>query len=213
MTTLTLTDFPPELQAQTTNHVLTSGQILMQQGEAAKQLFWLQSGRMRLVSFIEDQIVTHYFVEAGEFFAETALHFDQYGCTAIAEVPSQAIAIPAESFATTLQQCPILSQRYLATLTQRFHSVKTLLELRTIRSARDRLKRYLFQHLPPGQSTIILEKPLKAIASELALTPESFSRLLARLQTEGVITRKQRSISLTGEWLDDVSDYYKLDPG
>jgi len=36
--------------------------------------------------------------------------------------------------------------------------------------------------------------------------------LLARLQTEGVITRKQRSISLSGEWLEDMSEYYKLNP-
>ncbi len=213
MTTLALSDLPAELQQQSTRYLLTTGQIVVQQCEPAEYLFWVVSGRIRLVSFVEEQMITHYFVEANELFNEGVLYFDRYGCTAIAEVPSEVIAIPKDLFITALKHNSNLSDRYLESLTHRFYSVKSLLELRSIRSARDRLVHYLMNRLSSGQTTVVLDKPLKAIASELALTPESLSRLLSRLQAEGIITRKQRSISFSHEWLEDMSEWYKLDLG
>lgn len=203
---LTLTDLPPELHQATVQRRLTTGQILIQQGEPSDFIFWVKTGQMRLVSFTEEQMVTHYFVDAGEFFSESSLYFDSYGCTAMAEMPTEIIAIPKEVFSTVLDQSPPLSAKYLATLTHRFQSVKTLLGLRGIRSARERLLHYLMQRRSPGEDTIILEKPLKAIASELALTPESLSRLLTRLSNEGVIERKRRTITISQEWLADMSE-------
>ena len=206
MKLLTPSDLPADLQPYTTRQTLAAGQILVQQNESADQLVFVESGRLRLVSFIEQQMITHYFVEAGELAGESALYFDKYSCTVIAEIPSTVIIIPKDRFADSLQQSPILSERYLASLTHRFQSVKTLLELRSISSARNRLVQYLMQRLTPGQATVTLDKPLRAIASELALTPESLSRLLSRLQTEGIITRKQRSITFSQEWLEDISE-------
>lgn len=206
MPTLTLTDLPPDLQRRTQRHLLANGQILSQQGEQAQSLFFVASGQLRLVSFVKQQMITHYFVEAGDWFGESALHFDTYGCTAIAERPSEVIAVPATAFAEALQQSPELSEHYLASLTQRFHSVKTLLELRSIHSARDRLLHYLMQRRPPGNTSVTLNKPLKAIASEMALTPEGLSRLLARLQADGIISRKKRSITFSQEWLEDIAE-------
>lgn len=198
-------DLPPELQRSTTRHHLSPGQILLQQGEPAADLYWVVVGQLRLVSFFKQQMITHYWVEAGELLGESALEFETYGCTAIAEVSSEVIALPKEKFAAALTLSPMFSGRYLTYLTRRFQSVKTLLELRTIHSAKDRLLYYLVQRRSADQQTVMLEKPLKVIASELALAPESLSRLLARLEVEGIITRKKRSISLSKEWLESVA--------
>ncbi|MEB3358026.1 MAG: Crp/Fnr family transcriptional regulator [Synechococcales bacterium] len=205
MQLLSPNDLPSDLRQRVSHQVLNAGQILVQQGEAAHHLYWVASGQLRLVSFVNQQMITHYFVEAGELFGESTLHFPTYGCTAIAEVPSEVIAIPKQAFINALRQSPALSERYLESLTRRFHAVKSLLELRSIRSARDRLLQYLLQRLPSGETTVILEKPLRAIASELALTPEALSRLLSRLQAEGIISRKKRSISFSQDWLEDVA--------
>ncbi|MGF1498248.1 MAG: Crp/Fnr family transcriptional regulator [Elainellaceae cyanobacterium] len=205
MQLLSLSDLPSDLQRHVIHQRLSTGQILVQQGETAHHLYWVMSGQIRLVSFVNQQMITHYFVEAGELYGESALHFTAYGCTAIAEVPSEVIAIPKQAFIDALRQSPTLSERYLESLTYRFQSVKNLLELRSLRSARDRLLQYLLQRLPSGKTTVILEKPLRAIASELALTPEALSRLLSRLQAEGIISRKKRSISFSQDWLEDVA--------
>lgn len=202
---ITLQDFPKTLQKCLTRRMLPIGEILLQQGDAAKYLYWVVSGRMRLVSFVNDQMVTHYFVEAGELLGETALSIPTYGCTAIAEASSELMAIPAESFAAALKESAAFSERYLIILTHRFYRVKSLLELRSIHSARDRLLHYLVNRLMPDQNTLTLDKPLRAIASELAITPEALSRMLSRLQVEGILTRKKRHITFSQEWLaEDV---------
>lgn len=201
-----LSDFPLDLQQQMFRQDLVSGEILLQQGEDAKSLYWLVSGQMRLVSFINDRMVTHYFVEAGELLAESALSIPAYGCTAIAEIPSELMVIPVDAFAKALKDSPMLSERYLTHLTHRFYSVKALLELRSIHSARDRILHYLVNQLMPDQHTLTLDKPLRAIASELAITPEALSRILSRLQFEGIMTRKRRHITFSQTWLEDMAD-------
>lgn len=203
---ITRADFPSDLQEKMLQQDLTSGEILYQQGEDAKSLYWLVSGQMRLVSFVNDQMVTHYFVEAGELLAESALSIPTYGCTAIAESPSKLMALPVDAFAQALKDCPGLSKRYLSHLTHRFYNVKALLELRSIHSARDRILHYLVNRLMPDQTALTLDKPLRAIASELAITPEALSRILSRLQFEGIMTRKRRHITFSQTWLEDMAD-------
>ena len=206
MKLLTPTDLPPDLRGRTVRRSLAPSQILFQQGETSEYLYWVVSGRLRLVSFVDERTITHYFVEAGELIGENVLYADTYSCTVMAETAAEVIAIPKQQFVTALQESPTLSDLYLKNLTQRFQSVKSLLELRSISSARERLLHYLMQRRSPDQNTVILDKPLRAIASELALTPEALSRLLSRLQAEGVITRKKRSISLSQEWLEDIDE-------
>lgn len=207
MKSLTLDDLPNSLREKLTRRTMAKKEILLQQGEAAQYLYWVATGSMRLVSFVNQQMVTHYFVEQQDWLGESALYVPTYGCTAMAEVPSEVVAIAADDFAAALKASPELLERYLAHLTHRFSGVKSLLELRSINSSRDRLLRYLVPRLSPGQYTVTLEKPLRAVASELALSPEALSRLLARLEAEGAIARRRRMITFSPEWLEDVTEY------
>ena len=207
MAPLKLDDLPADLRQSSSAKFLSKGEILLQQGDMARFIYLVQSGQMRLVSFVNQQMVTHYFVKVGELLGESALYISHYACTAIAETASEVITIPADDFAAALKIYPELSERYLAHLTQRFYAVKSLLELRSIYSSRDRVLRYLRPRLAPDQVTITLDKPLQAIASELGLTPEALSRTLARLEAEGVLTRQRRAITFSPEWLEEVADY------
>lgn len=206
MSPLTLTDLPADVQQRARRHPLTSGQILVQQGDPAQCLFFVLAGQVRLVSFFKQQMITLYFVEAENWFGEGTLHCDTYGCTAIAETPAEVIAIPKTEFAQALQQSAELSQRYLASFTQQFRSVKTFLELRSIRSGRYRLLHYLMQRRLPETNTVPLDKPLKAVASELAMTPEGLSRLLSRLEAEGIMSRKKQSITVFQDWSEEIAE-------
>jgi len=207
MLPIAFTDLPVEMRQNLSPRFLSKGEILLQQGDSAQFIYLVTSGQLRLVSFVNQQMVTHYFVNAGELLGESALYIPNYACTAIAEPPSEVFAIPVAAFSVALKENPTLSERYLAHLTQRFYAVKSLLELRSIHSSRDRLLRYLMPQLTAGQDTVTLDKPLRAIASELGLTPEALSRLLSRLETEGLISRKRRSITFSQEWLEEFADY------
>ncbi|MGD1944340.1 MAG: Crp/Fnr family transcriptional regulator [Leptolyngbyaceae cyanobacterium] len=207
MISLTLDDLPSSLRATLARQTLNAGEILLQHGDAARYLYWVTTGRVRLVSFVNQQMVTHYFVDAEDFLGESALYVPQYICTVIAETASEVIPIPVDDFAAALKAQPALSERYMAHLTKRFYAVKSLLELRSINSARDRLLKYLIPRLGPNQYTVTLDKPLRAVASELALTPEALSRLLSRLESEGAISRQRRAITFYPEWLEDIAEY------
>lgn len=199
---LAIEELPLDLKSVATYRELAKNQILFQQGEVAEAIFWVESGRVKLVQFTEQQMITYYSASTGESFAEGALYFDTYACTAIAEQPSRVMAIPKQAFLDALHQSPALSEKYLAHLTHRFSAVKQLLELRSMRSARDRLLRYLTYRLQPGESTVPLVGSLKALATDLGISPEVLYRTLARLEAENILSRKKGSITFSDEWLD-----------
>jgi CRP/FNR family transcriptional regulator, dissimilatory nitrate respiration regulator len=196
MNVLTLQQLPPELQQSLTTLALTPGQLLIQQGEPAEAIYFLESGRVRLVSFAEEQIITHSFIHAGESFVETALFSDTYACTAIAEVASRVSVISKQRFLDALHSSATLTEVYIRQLTQRFLNLKILLELRSIRSARERILRYLSLNVQPDGVTVNLQRSLKDWASELGLAADVVSRVLRQLHDEGTITRRKRQITL-----------------
>ena len=81
-------------------------------------------------------------------------------------------------------------------LARRSQSLKNLLELRSIRSASDRILQYLFFIAAPEQSEISFDRSYKDIATELGLSAEAFYRSLADLERSGVISRRGREIKL-----------------
>lgn len=196
MSIFTLSDLSPGLQERVTYQNLAAGQILYQQGDFAESLFFVKSGRLQLVTFSEQQIINHLFVQAGESFAENSLFSDTYACTAITVTASRIAKVPKALFLKEMHNRVDLYEMVSTQLAQRYQEVKTRLELRSIRSAQERVLHYLRLQLSPEQSTVTLALPLKDIAAELGLTPEAFSRTLSQLQSEGVISRQGRRIAI-----------------
>ena len=192
---------PAEIRSRATYQDVAAKQIIFQQGEMADSIYFLLDGQIRLATFTEERIINHYFVSAGESFAEIGLFADTYFCTAIADLPSSLAIVNKEAFRQAIAELPDLAYVYMNQLTARFQTVKTLLELRSIRSARERILQYLIRQVKPNNRTVVLQRSLKNLAIELGLSAEALSRNLSRLQTEGVISRKQRSITLNEDWL------------
>lgn len=201
MNYLTFAQLPAELQDRATYQDLAAKQILFQQGESANSIYFLLEGQIRLASFTEERIINHYFVLAGESFAETSLFADTYFCTAIANKSSRVVAIDKELVRQVLKEDSNFATAYMSQLTYRYENIKTLLELRSIRSARERFLQYLFRQPKSDDRTVILQRPLKDLAVELGLSAEALSRTMTLLQSEGVITRKLRTITLNEDWL------------
>jgi CRP/FNR family transcriptional regulator, dissimilatory nitrate respiration regulator len=196
----TIEMLPTTIQSEVIWQDVPVGQIIFQDGSVADLLFFLVTGQVRLLHYTDaGQSVMHYRVETGEFFAEVVLFQDIYTCSAIADQPSRVAAIPKVAFATELSQNPELAMTLMALMSRRLHFTKIMLELRSIRSARERLLRYLQIMIPlmgSGESSLELDRPFRAVAEELGLSAEVFSRTLKVLQEEGLIERTQRRIVL-----------------
>jgi CRP/FNR family transcriptional regulator, dissimilatory nitrate respiration regulator len=198
MDLVTLATLPDELRQSITVRELQPGQVLFHQGDPAVAFFFVQSGRIKLLHSIDRQeTVTFQVAGTGDSIAEIALFTDTYPDTAIADIRSQVIVYPKRLLSAALHDYPELAEDFMMRLVQKIQSLQQQLGLRNIRAAHDRVLRYLrYLAQREDQTVVRFDRPLKDIATELGLTPETLSRALARLEQEGTISRQNQVITL-----------------
>lgn len=169
-------------------------QVLYRQDMPADHFFFVILGRLRLyrldLSGIERTLDS---VAAGDCFADVMIYASpaRYACYAEALKGSEVLMIPIRAYRDLLERHPEYARaalaHYAGKALSRFHD----LELMTVQSARDRLVRYLLSLLPDGAARrgceVELPLPKCLIASRLAMQPETFSRLLSELRSEGLV--------------------------
>ncbi|MEO1427775.1 MAG: Crp/Fnr family transcriptional regulator [Cyanobacteria bacterium J06632_19] len=176
---------------------LVAGQVLFHYRDPAKYIFALEIGRIRLVRYTcEGNLVIFQIVRMKESFAESALFTELYDCHAIAEVPSRVICYPKTIIWELLQDNIELALNLLQKCNLKSQSLKKLLELRSIRSARERLLQYLLLMATTEKTRIFLDRSYKDIANELGLSSETLYRNLSELEKSGIISRQGRKIEL-----------------
>ena len=189
---------PKSLQNKITVQNLVAGETLFAQEDEASNFYVVTFGRIKLLRYLDGgKTSTFEIVRASQSVAEVALFADIYPCSAIAETNSEVIAYPKDELLKVLREYPDLAEDFMSMLVKKIQSLKFRLELRDIRIAHERVLRYL-RHLVnfPEETTVVLDRPLKDIASDLGFTPETLSRALIRLETDGEIARQQKIITL-----------------
>jgi CRP-like cAMP-binding protein len=83
-------------------------------------------------------------------------------------------------------------------LARQVMNLRTRLEQRNIRSARERVRHFLAISTNTGAGTIELRGTMKDLAAELGLTHEALYRTLAALERAGEIKRARGKIMLLG---------------
>ncbi|HEX4807296.1 MAG TPA: helix-turn-helix domain-containing protein [Bryobacteraceae bacterium] len=121
---------------------------------------------------------------------------DRYCSDAIAETKYRVRAFPTKSLRNALHKRPDLAAEFMALQAKRCNSLRISLELRSLRSARERILQFIQISAPDGSGKVKLDRTLKNVASDLGLTHETFYRTLADLIAEGVIARTRDSLSL-----------------
>jgi CRP/FNR family transcriptional regulator, dissimilatory nitrate respiration regulator len=188
---------PTELQDALISRNLDEGETLFFQGDAVWGMFAIASGQLSLVRHTGlGQAIKHYGIKAGESFAQAAVFNGTYDCSAIADLPSRIVVAPHQPLLKALQQSPDLCTAFMAQLAQQLHATRTLLDLRSIQSAKERVLYYLHLSADCQSQVVVVERPLKEVAADLNLSPETFSRALTQLQQEKRITRIRREITL-----------------
>ena len=84
----------------------------------------------------------------------------------------------------------------MARLARQLQDLRARMELRNIRSARDRVLQYLRLRAGLHGRTIEVEGQLQDIAAEIGITREALYRTLATLETEGQLVRTETVILL-----------------
>ena len=192
-----LQELPKCLLASTTCRRVEQGSFLYRRGDAAVSVFTLERGRLCLFSTTnEGSTVPFYIVYPGECVSEASLFADAYCGDVQAEVPSCVRVFPKAALLMAIRENPELAQEFMTAQARRFHALRIRLELRNLRSARERVLEYFRAMALPGEEAYPIDRPLKCVADDLGLSHESFYRTIAQLLKEGAIRREKRVIRL-----------------
>jgi CRP-like cAMP-binding protein len=187
---------PPSLEAGSVVRDLAAGETLFKQGDRAAAIYKVEGGRLRLVRrTVDDHLVILHTARRGEFFAEASLFAEAYHCDAVAAAPARVRVYPKASVMAALRSDPALAESFMARLAHQLQELRARMELRNIRSARERVLQYLRLRAGRGRS-IAIEGQLQDMAAEVGVTREALYRTLAALEAEGSVTRTEAEILL-----------------
>lgn len=123
---------------------LERGATVFSQGDPASAVYVVEEGRVRLFRILEDgAALILYVAGAGETFAEASLSATHYHCDAIAEINSVVLALPKVDLLTLMTTNPARGITFVLALASQVRDLRTKLELRNIRSAKERVLAWL----------------------------------------------------------------------
>ncbi len=176
---------------------LERGATVFRQGDPALAVYVVEAGRVRLSRMLADgaPLVLHV-ANAGESFAEASLSATHYHCDAIAETDSVVLALPKTDLLALMTTDPAKGVAFALALASQVRDLRTRLELRTVRSAKERVLAWLRLHAEGDPPRVLQNRSWTLIAEELGLTREAVYRALAMLERERRIGRRDGVVSL-----------------
>lgn len=174
---------------------LEVGERLFRQGDPTFAVFNVESGRLRLVRHTASgSQVTIHIARPGESLAEPSLFSPIYHCDCVADTRSEVVMFPKEALMRAMADDPDLALRMMARLARLVQTLRSRIEHRNIRSAKERVLRALMLLEPSGGGRFEIEGTLKDLASEIGLTHEALYRALHDLEADGRIVRAGKAI-------------------
>ncbi len=176
------------------------GEVIFTDGDEASGFFVLLSGRLKIFKLSPDgkEQILH-FVDPREPFAEVAMFAgSRYPAHAEAIKESRAIYFPRAAFEKLIKKDPELAMNMLAILSRRLKYFSRLVEDLSLKEVPQRLAAYLL-YLGGSQninSSVDLNISKSQLASLLGTIPETLSRILNKMISQGLIEVQGRRMKL-----------------
>jgi len=192
-----------EAVVKTSNAIqLAENSVLFQQGGELTDIYLVISGGIKLQRLApsgDEKVIE--IIRPGQTFAEAVLFLggSRYPVSAVALSPTIVISIQAETYLKHLNDSNGLCLSLLGKLSQKLHWMVNEVDRLTLHNATFRLVDYLLNHISENESgrvDINLAAPKNVIASRLSIKPETLSRTLKDLSTQGLIKLDGSQIEL-----------------
>lgn len=179
---------------------LDAQQVLFQRGDRARAFYVVVEGQIKLFmqSRSGDEKILA-LANPGQAFAEAVMFMQGplYPVSAGATEPTTLISIPNGDFLAALKCDTDTCLRLLAAFSHRLHDQVQEIEELTLESAGNRLIRHLTRRAvrdTDGKLRVHFEETRQMLASQLAIKPETLSRLTRSLTDAGLIESDGRDI-------------------
>jgi CRP-like cAMP-binding protein len=179
---------------------LNAGQTIFSQGESCHLFYLVQRGMIKLYRISVDGTEKVMDLAAPkQLFAEAVMFAGKYPLHAAAIEPSTVFAFDCKDFMALLKNNNELCFRLMSSMSHCLNGMIDEIDRLTLHSGTQRLAQYLLEQVPEGvmqSSCIRLLVPKLVIASRLGIQPETFSRIMARLRSDGMIETHNDTILL-----------------
>lgn len=175
---------------------LSPGEYLFNQNDPTKGIFVINKGRVKLMrdSVDGNQVIIH-IAQAHDSLSEASLFSNHYHCHAKSDTQSQVYLYDKEQVLTYLSTDTVLSLNFIEVLAKQIQKLRLLIELRGVRSPRERIMQYL-QIMVDSERSLQIESTYKDLAITLGMTHETLYRVLGQLEKENMIARDKNKIIL-----------------
>lgn len=182
---------------------LAAGDTLFTHGQPADRFFFVREGQIKLFRISpEGQEKIIEIIQPGQTFAEAVMFMGtqgRYPVNAQAVTETRLYAFEQKQFLKVLSESTEVCLGMLASMSRRLHMLVNQIDSLTLQNATYRLVMYLLDHAPKEAAELTeieLTTPKSVIASQLAIQPETFSRILSKLKRRGLIEVHGNHISL-----------------
>ncbi len=193
-------DLKSELETICTVHTFEAGTVILKQGGYIKVIPLMVSGLAKVFKQEEENgnEVLLYYIKPGEtcvMSMMTLLRNDTSKIRAVIEKDSEIVVIPANKAIVIAKKYPVWNDFIYRLFYQKYEELVEVVEILTFSNKDKRLLAYLQKEASLKDSTI-LHTTHQQIAYDLGSSREVISRLLKKLEHEGVVKLKQGVIEL-----------------
>jgi CRP-like cAMP-binding protein len=189
---------PAAVRAAAAERKLKAGETVFHLGDKTVGFYEVVAGRVRLSRINRSgREVILYVAGPGETIAEASLFSPTYHCDAVAGSDALVRIFPKAAILAVFENDPKAARTFTAALARQVMDLRTRLEQRNIRSARERVRHYLNVNAGEDGRTVEITGTLKDVAAELGISHEALYRTLAGLQRAGEIRRARGKIVLS----------------
>jgi CRP-like cAMP-binding protein len=186
-----------------TDQVLRKGETIFSEGEDGNGFYVVITGRVKIFKLSPEgkEQILHFF-GPGEPFGEVPVFTGQhFPANAEALEESRVFFFPRKSFVDLIKRNPSLALNMLAVLSKRLRRFAALIDDLSLKEVPGRLAAYLLYLSDQNRGSKDLELAItKAqLASLLGTIPETLSRILGKLSSQGLIETDGRRIRILDE--------------
>ncbi len=172
---------------------------IFHQGDPVRRFFWVESGLVQLSRTRpggQEQVVE--VIRPHQLFAEALMFMEDevaYPVDAICIRPARIVSFDNASMKRLIRASPELALRMLSLMAKRMHRLVTTIDELTLHTAVERIAQHLLD-ASKEREAFTLDIPKRVLASRLALTPESLSRVLADLRRRRLVDVQRTSVRI-----------------
>jgi len=183
-----------------TDQVFRKGETIFSEGEDGNGFYVVITGRIKIFKLSPDgkEQILHFF-GPGEPFGEVPVFTGQhFPANAAAIEESRVFFFPRKSFVELIKRNPSLALNMLAVLSKRLRRFAALIDDLSLKEVPGRLAAYLLylSDQNKGSKDLDLTITKAQLASLLGTIPETLSRILGKLSSQGLIETDGRRIRI-----------------